>query len=108
MKKIMCVVATAIMNAPMFASAEDLSVGYYYPEITSQESFGCVLDLEFETSAELRSRFVTTLTKSRFESPANPNYVVFSKGTNSQKLIIVALDDRVFNNSIAPAQYWRN
>ena len=25
------------------------------------------------TAAELRSRFITTLTKSRFESPANPN-----------------------------------
>lgn len=78
------------------AQNSDLLAGYYYPEITSQESFSRVLDIEFDATAKLRVDFITTLTRSSFESPANPNYVVFVKGSEAQKLIIVALDSEVF------------
>ncbi|WGI20633.1 hypothetical protein [Amylibacter sp. IMCC11727] len=97
MMKPLSFVCAVMMALPNVTAADDTSVGYYYPEITSQESFDRVLGLEFTASAELRSRFITTLTKSRFESPANPNYVVFAKGSNAQKLIIVALEDEVFD-----------
>ena len=96
MTRLSLILAFVISAFPALAQDTDLSVGYYYPEITSQETFTRNLDIEFNASAELRSRFITTITKSRFESPENPNYVVFAKGGRSQKLVIVALDDDVF------------
>ena len=95
MLRIFIVIGFVLGSVPAMAQ-DDLSVGYYYPEITSQETFTRVLGLDFKASAKLRSTFVTAITKSRFESPANPNYVIFAKGTQPQKLVIVALDDDVF------------
>ena len=76
---------------------EDRYVGYYYPEITSEETFGRVIAPLPPSSAEVRSGFVTSITKAQLAAPESPRFVLTEKGEESDRLIIVALDDEVFS-----------
>jgi hypothetical protein len=69
---------------------------YYYPKITSQEVFSRVLLTPPKSDKDVRIGFTTAITKAQLDAPANPSFVVFAKGENAQKLIIIALDDNIF------------
>ena len=78
------------------AAAQDKYVGYYYPEIGSEEEFGRVIaDAPF-AGKDIRVNFVTTITKAQLEAPESPRFVLFTKGGDSDTLIIIALDDEIF------------
>jgi hypothetical protein len=78
------------------AAATDRYVGYYYPEIASQEAYDRVLVPLQDVGKEVRVDFVTTLTKAQLAAPESPRFVFFAKGEASDQLIVVALDDQVF------------
>ncbi|MEM7544755.1 MAG: hypothetical protein AAF367_04395 [Pseudomonadota bacterium] len=78
------------------AQADDRYVDYYYPPITSEESFNRQLAAAPAAPAAVRTNFVTAITKAQLEAPESPRFVIFEKGANAEKLIIVALDDQVF------------
>ncbi len=81
-----------------FASAQekDRYVGYYYPEVGSQEDFARIIaDTPF-ASRDVRVNFVTTITKAQLEAPESPRFVLFTKGGDSDTLIMLALDDDIF------------
>jgi len=78
------------------AAANDRYAGYYYPPVTSEESFERVIRNSPDAGKSVRVDFVTSLTASQLAAPESPRFVFFAKGSDSDKLILVALDDEVF------------
>ena len=78
------------------AAAEDKYVGYYYPEVTSEESFSRQITDSPPADKRIRVSFVTAITKAQLEAPESPRFVMFSKGRDSDQLIMIALDDEIF------------
>jgi hypothetical protein len=79
------------------ARAEDRHEGYYYPPVgASTETYEPRAKVLAEASRAVRIGFVTELTRQQFAAPYPPQYAIFAKGEDAEKLIIVALDDEVF------------
>ncbi|WP_340108105.1 hypothetical protein [Pikeienuella sp. HZG-20] len=78
------------------AAAEDQYANYYYPPVTSEETFARTLTPGQISNREVRVNFVTAITKAQLAAPESPRYVLFEKGADSDRLIVVALDDEVF------------
>lgn len=96
-----CLAAALLFAAPPALAeshSEDRYVGYYYPEITSEETFSRVIAKAPAATQEVRVTFVTSVTKAQLAAPENPRFVIFEKGGESRKLMIVALDDEVFKS----------
>ena len=74
----------------------DDRAGYYYPAITSQETFQRSFDNTPPADREVRVNFITQITKSQLDAPDNPRFAIFAKGGRAQHMIIVALDDDIF------------
>ncbi|MEM1073894.1 MAG: hypothetical protein AAF727_11390 [Pseudomonadota bacterium] len=90
----------AVLTAIVFAStlwAQERYVGYYYPEITSEESFDRVVRNSQGADKAVRVDFVNVLTIAQLEAPESPRFVFFAKGEGSKTLILVALDDEIFS-----------
>lgn len=79
------------------AHAEDRYVGYYYPPVTSQETFDRVVRSAPDAGRNVRVDFVNVLTLAQLKEPESPRFVFFAKGQAADKLILVALDDEVFS-----------
>lgn len=87
---------TAITLAVFFAvepaSADDRHTGYYYPEHTT-EVYKARAARQPGSGRKQRLAFVTAVTVSRLDRPYPPETVMFAKGEDSDKLIIVGLGD---------------
>lgn len=79
------------------ALADDRHAGYYYPEITSTETFSRLIREPPPSDKTVRVDFITGLTAAQLAAPANPRFVFFAKGDDARSLIIIALDDDVFS-----------
>jgi hypothetical protein len=77
--------------------AEDRYVGYYYPQITSEESFDRVVRAPSGPGKDVRIDFVNVLTTAQLTAPESPRFVFFAKGEGAETLILTALDDDVFS-----------
>ena len=77
--------------------AEDRYVGYYYPEISSEETFDRIIRASQGAGKAVRVDFVNVLTSAQLEAPESPRFVFFAKGSDSKTLILIALDDEVFS-----------
>lgn len=71
----------------------DRHVGYYYPVPNSHEVYTARGQTIREAGRGLRVGFVTGISKQMAERPYAPPYAVFAKGTEAEKLVIVALTD---------------
>ena len=80
------------------ASGKPGHEGYYYPAITSKETYVARARRNDEIRRDNRIRFVTELTALQSRAAYAPQYAVFAKGADGQKLIIVALNDEVFGS----------
>lgn len=78
------------------ARAEDNRAGYYYPPITSEETFDRKINNPPPANRAVRTGFVTEITKAQLAAPANPDFVIFAKGRKADHMIIVAVDDEIF------------
>lgn len=85
------VLTALLVTAP--AVAADRHAGYYYPTPASEEVYKARAQTLPEASRALRIRFVTGVTNRILERPFPPTAAIFAKGTEGQKLIIVALED---------------
>jgi len=98
LRKFIVVMILSILPFSAFAEEKkDRRVGYYYPPITSEEVFDRTIARAPKAIGPVRTAFITELTKSQLESPANPRIAIFGKGSETQHLIVVALDDDVFS-----------
>ncbi|MGZ2258616.1 hypothetical protein [Roseobacter sp. A03A-229] len=78
------------------SAAQDRYVGYYYPEVTSEETFDRVVRASSGAGKAVRIDFVNVLTSAQLEAPESPRFVFFAKGEDADTLILTALDDEVF------------
>ena len=92
-----CGGAAFLAAATLPAMADDRHQGYYYPEVQTRETYVARARTLPASSRAARINFVTQLTLSQASSPYPPQYAIFAKGTDAQKLIITALDDGVFS-----------
>ena len=75
------------------AVAEDRHEGFYYPELTSSEDYQARAFTLPEASRKSRIAFVTGITNEQNKAPYPPQAAIFAKGSDAEKLIIVALED---------------
>ena len=78
------------------AFAQDSRSGYYYPAITSEEEFFRTIENAPPADRNVRTNFITEITKAQLAAPDNPRFSIFAKGQRAQHMIIVALDDEIF------------
>lgn len=82
--------------AAQSSADEDRHAGYYYPEISSTETYVARARSMDDTSREKRIGFVVAHTLSQAQRPYPPRYALFAKGEDAEKLIIVGLHDETF------------
>ncbi|MEM6888679.1 MAG: hypothetical protein AAF636_11125 [Pseudomonadota bacterium] len=90
----------AALSATLLATAtlaEERYVGYYYPDITSEETFDRVVRNGQAAGKAVRIDFINVITTAQLDSPESPRFVFFAKGSDSKTLILTALDDEVFS-----------
>lgn len=85
--------AFALLAAP--AAAQERQEGYYYPTVTSTESFTRTIR-PAQATREERIAMAATLTAAEDNRDGAPRFVAFTKGAAAEKLILVALEDDVF------------
>jgi hypothetical protein len=79
------------MTAP--ASAEDRHAGYYYPPLSSEETYTARAAVLADADRELRVQFIVNLTQQMLAKPFAPDYIIYAKGDEAEKMIIVGLND---------------
>lgn len=97
-KRISSSLATiAILFSVTLANAEDRYVGYYYPQVQSEEIYQAPLPIFVGVTRLSRVGFVTSLDQQQKQRPYPPVYHMFAKGNDAQKLIIVATEEESYN-----------
>jgi hypothetical protein len=89
--------SAAVDNPPAAATsnaAESHHEGYYYPKITSREVYKARTKTLPKMNRHERLLFVSATTEQQGSASYAPRYVVFAKGDEAEKLIIVGLDDQ--------------
>lgn len=94
--KVVAVVATLTFFPAAMAHAEDPREGYYYPTITSTETFSRSLGATPPAGRSVRTAFINEVTKAQLAAPESPRFVIFAKGGEAEHMIIIALDDQIF------------
>lgn len=77
------------------ARAEDRHAGYYYPPAQTSEVYRARSETLPDSDRTRRVGFVVQLTKQMLTHPYAPEYAVFAKGDDAEKMLIVALRDDV-------------
>jgi hypothetical protein len=75
------------------AFADDRHAGYYYPQPQSTEVYYPRATPLPEANRDRRLGFVTGTTTAQLRAPYPPTHVLYAKGAESEKLVIVALQD---------------
>jgi hypothetical protein len=73
------------------AQAEDNHAGYYYPALTSIENYHSRTATIADADREMRIQFIVNLTMQLLSKPYPPDFVLFAKGEQAEKMIIVGL-----------------
>jgi len=78
-------------------AADDRHAGYYYPPVAEPEVYPARVATIPQANRRMRVAFVTGISNENRKRPHPPVFVMFAKGEESQKLIIVALQDGFFD-----------
>ena len=70
---------------------DDRHAGYYYPEPQATETYTARVTTLSDSDRSRRIGFVTGLTKQTLAGQYEPSFVVFAKGDDAEKLLIVGL-----------------
>jgi hypothetical protein len=90
-----CALPEAATEVPDVADSAGTSrhEGYYYPPLTSRETYKARAQTLPDSNRSRRLVFVSTLTAAQSELPYLPPYFMFAKGDEAEKLIIIATHD---------------
>ncbi len=77
--------------------AADRHVDYYYPEPASREVYDARVPTLHDSDRLRRIGFVTVLTAQMLKNPYPPQFAIFAKGAESEKLIVAGLNDSGYN-----------
>lgn len=89
--------ALAILLMPALAGAGDRHAGYYYPPPQTIETYHARADTLEDSDRTRRIGFVIQLTQQMLSNPYPPEFAVFAKGDEAEKLLIVAMRDGVID-----------
>ena len=67
----------------------DSHAGYYYPPLTSSETYEARATIMPDADRSQRLKFINNLTEQLLTRPYPPQYAIFAKGDEAQKMIIV-------------------
>ena len=84
------------IHAGPASGQEDRHAAYYYPAPRSTEVYTARARIMPDSDRDRRLGFVVAFTKQLAEDPSPLRFTLFAKGTDAEKLIIVALDDDIF------------
>jgi hypothetical protein len=85
----------SVASAP--AGADDRHVGYYYPPPQTIETYEARAETLEDSDRTRRVGFIIELTQQMLSNPYPPEFAVFAKGDDAEKLLIVALKDDVLD-----------
>jgi hypothetical protein len=91
------VALTVVWRAPLAANPDDRHEGYYYPMPGSVEAYVARVNTLSDSDRKRRLGFVIGITKELMGGRSAPNYAVFAKGDDAEKLIIIGLVDGQLN-----------
>ena len=77
--------------------AADRHAGYYYPPPSTEETYTARARTLLNADRSLRLGFVNTVTAEQYARAYPPEYALFAKGDDAQKMIIVSLHDGAFD-----------
>lgn len=83
--------------APSSAWAQERHAEYYYPTPTV-ERYVSRAQTAPNANREVRIQFINSLTAEQMSRPYSPEYAIFVKGSEAEKMIIVALNDGAISN----------
>ncbi len=75
----------------------DRHVGYYYPHPQTEETYIARAEALPQAGRQMRIGFVVGYTTNQLERPYPPDYVLYAKGAEAQKLIIAAVGEHRMN-----------
>ncbi len=78
------------------AQDTDRHAGYYYPQITSRETYKARAVVMPEADSDMRLNFITGLAAQQNQRPHPPSFVLFAKGERFERLIIVGIGSNSF------------
>ena len=93
----LAVAAALAISAGAAQADEERHVGYYYPQPQTVETYEARAQTLQDASRSQRLAFVTALTNQMLGNPYPPQFAMFAKGSNAEKLIIVSLNDNTYN-----------
>lgn len=79
------------------ANSEDRHAGYYYPEPETTEVYEARVPLLPGSNRVRRVGFVTVMTREMLNNPYPPQFAIFAKGGDAEKLIITSLHENSYN-----------
>jgi hypothetical protein len=89
--------AILLALAPGASAAGDRHAEYYYPTPQTREVYKARASTLPEASRRSRIAFVTGLTARMLKNPYPPEFAIFAKGAEAEKLIIVSLKGNAYN-----------
>jgi hypothetical protein len=92
----LAVLGLLLFAGPAPAADTDRHAGYYYPPVTSREPYKARAAVMPEASSDTRLGFVTALAYQQNGRAYPPTFVMFAKGENFERLIIVAIGSHGF------------
>ena len=90
------VCAALVFSGAVRAASAESHEGYYFPQAGSTEEYVARATVLPEASRALRLGFVSEMTRQQLALNYPPQYAVFAKGDEAEKLIVVALNDEIF------------
>ena len=75
----------------------DRHSGYYYPEPESSEVYEARVPVLPGSNRVRRIGFVTVMTNEMLKNPYPPQFAIFAKGAQAEKLIVTALHENSYN-----------
>jgi hypothetical protein len=76
--------------------APDRYDGYYYPKLSSQETYRARAAVNDNATREARLAFLAAMSRGQLQQPYHPSYTIFAKGEHADRMMIVALNDEGF------------
>lgn len=94
--RLLFTLAALVLFGMASPATADKRVGYYYPAVTSAETFVRKLGNTPPANRAVRTNFITEISKAQAEAKHPQRFVIFAKGGEAQYMVIIALDEHVF------------
>lgn len=95
-RNLLILILLPILVAGAAHAADDRHEGYYYPGPVTSERYVGRADQVANADRGQRLGFITGLTGEQLARPYWPTFVIFAKGAEAEKMIIVATGDSGF------------